>query len=203
MKPRNYTLSVYLIITMLLTGGLFQAASAQQDSATVRQLLEQRDDQIKSLLGPEGSEYTQQQRVQLKNIINSIVDYHSMARYALQSTYDSLTTEQREEFVDLFSNIVRDQSLNKLDIYRADVSYNSIEVTGDSALVNTIAQLKNVRTPVTYKMYYHDDKKQWFVSDMIIDDVSTAESYRRQFQNIIRKRGYDALLEILRKRATR
>lgn len=126
-----------------------------------------------------------------------------MAQFALQATYDTLTTDQREEFVDLFSTIIRDQSLNRLDIYRADVTYNSISVTGDSAVVNTTAQLDNVRTPVSYEMYYNNSQQQWFISDMIIDDVSTTGSYRRQFQSIIRKKGYDALLETLRKRASR
>jgi phospholipid transport system substrate-binding protein len=90
-----------------------------------------------------------------------------------------------------------------LDIYRADVSYKQIKVNGDSATVQTVAQLEKVRTPVTYHMFYEDNNKQWVVTDMIIDDVSTADSYRRQFQNIMRKKGYDGLLEILRKRAGR
>jgi phospholipid transport system substrate-binding protein len=176
---------------------------AQEDSASVRELLEERDKEIKTLLGPKGTEYTDQQRQELKNIINGIIDYTAMAEYALQVTYDTLSSEQRNEFVDLFSTIIRDQSLNKLDIYRAEVTYNDIEVKGNSAVVNTTAQLEKVRTPVIYHMQYEEPNDQWVVIDMVIDDVSTAESYRRQFQNIIRKKGYDSLVETLRKRAGR
>lgn len=178
-------------------------AQSQLDSSSVRELLEERDDEIKELMGPKETEYTQEQRDKLKDIINGIIDYHAMAQYALQDTYDTLTTDQREEFVDLFSTIVRDQSLNNLDIYRADVKYEDINVEGDSAVVQTIAQLEKVRTPVTYHMEFRDQNSHWVVTDMIIDDVSTAESYRRQFQNIIRKKGYESLLETLRKRAAR
>lgn len=192
---------VFLIISCLssLTG----LAKAQKDSTAVRNLLEQRDREIKELLGPKGTEYTEEQRRKLKDIINGIIDYASMAQFALQTTYDTLSMDQRQEFVDLFASIVRDQSLSRLDIYRAEVEYNDISVSSDSAVVHTIAQLENVRTPVIYKMYFDNTKQQWFITDMIIDDVSTAESYRRQFQNIIRKRGYDYLLETLRKRAAR
>ncbi|MDX1638976.1 MAG: ABC transporter substrate-binding protein, partial [Balneolaceae bacterium] len=102
-----------------------------------------------------------------------------------------------------FSTIIRDQSLNKLDIYRADVEYRDIDVNGDSAFVETIAILEDVRTPVFYDMFYEEEKKQWVITDMTIDDVSTADSYRRQFQNIIRKRGYDYLLNTLKKRAAK
>lgn len=197
-------LFIYFFISLMAwVSCLVPAAIAQKDSAAVRELLEQRDKEIKNLLGPEGTEYTQEQRQKLKDIINGIVDYGSMARFALQNTYDTLTTDQRQEFVDLFSTVVRDQSLNRLDIYRADVKYNSISVTGDSAVVNTTVQLENVRTPVTYEMYYNGSEQQWFISDMIIDDVSTAGSYRRQFQSIIRQKGYYTLLKTLRKRANR
>lgn len=199
MKLFRYPLFIILfaVITIPTTDLL-----AQGDSATVRELLEERDQEIKNLLGPEGTDYTDKQRQELKNIINGIIDYSAMAQYALEGTYDTLSTEQREEFVDLFSTIIRDQSLNKLDIYRAKVTYNDIEVNGSSAVVNTTAQLKRVRTPVVYHMEYEEPASQWVVTDMVIDDVSTAGSYRRQFQNIIRKKGYDSLLETLRKRAS-
>jgi phospholipid transport system substrate-binding protein len=94
--------------------------------------------------------------------------------------------------------VVRDQSLNKLDIYRADVSYRKIAVENDSAFVKTIAQLEDMRTPVYYSM--RKKSEEWVVTDMIIDEVSTVASYRRSFQNIIRKKGFDHLLAVLRKR---
>jgi phospholipid transport system substrate-binding protein len=175
--------------------------AAQLDTSSVRNLLEERDKEIKDLLGPKGTEYTDEQRDKLKDIINGVIDYRAMAQEALQSTYDTLSEEERTEFVDLFSTIIRDQSLNKLDIYRADVKYEGIDIEDSTATVQTLAQLEKVRTPVTYEMKYKGQNNQWVVTDMIIDDVSTAGSYERQFQNIIRKKGYDSLLKTLRKRA--
>jgi len=195
-----FVVSFFSLLLIFKTQGV---RAQSKDSASVRALLQQRDKEIKDLLGPKGTDYTQKQRDQLKNIINGIIDYRSMAKYALQGTYDTLSTDQKEEFVDLFSTIIRDQSLKKLDIYRAEVSYNSIKVNGDSATVKTVAQLDKVRTPVIYDMYYEENDHQWVVTDMVIDDVSTADSYRRQFQSIMRKKGYDGLLEILRKRVKR
>ncbi|MDZ7659810.1 ABC transporter substrate-binding protein [Fodinibius sp.] len=197
---------LYIVLLSALLGLMFLSPTnsfAQLDSSTVRNLLEERDDEIKDLLGPKGTEYTQEQRDKLKDIINGIIDYRAMAQQALQATYDTLSTEQRSEFVDLFSTIIRDQSLNKLDIYRADVKYEQINVEDSSATVKTLAQLEKVRTPVSYEMKFNGKNDQWVVTDIIIDDVSTAGSYQRQFQNIIRKKGYDSLLETLRKRAAK
>lgn len=188
-----------LTLIILILGPL--NLQAQNEKEQIRQMLVDRDNEIKELLGPEGSEYTDTQRDQLKDIINGIIDFESMAKYALSDTYGEISEEERTEFVHLFSNIIRDQSLNKLDIYRANVSYEEITVDGSTAKVETIAELDEVRTPVNYELMKKDG--QWMITDMIIDDVSTAESYNQQFQRIITRRGFDALMNSLRKRAAR
>lgn len=191
-------------ITLLFTLVLFALVSIAAQSSgeeEIRQMLDDRDEEIKELLGERGSDYTQEQRDRLKDIINGVIDFRAMSQQALGSTYDEISSEEREEFVSLFATIIRDNSLNRLDIYRAEVTYESIEVTNGEAFVRTIAQLDNVRTPVDYNMVKRDG--EWVITDMTIDDVSTAQSYNRQFQNIIRQRGFDALIDSLRRRAAR
>lgn len=192
---KNIIILVTSIILVTIASGVISAQSASD----LQKMMEQRDKQIKALVGPKGINHTSDQTEQLKNIINGIIDYQSMAKIALQSTFDTISDEQRKEFVELFSSIIRDQSLNKLDIYRATVIYEKIDLNGNDAIVHTTAILDNVRTPVTYNMEKRGS--DWFITDMAIDNVSTAESYRRSFQNMIRRRGFDALLENLRTRA--
>lgn len=186
-----------LLISLFLAGSLM----AQNGEQQIREMLNDRDEEIKELLGPEGTSYSDDQRAELKEIINGVIDFRSMAAYALGDTFNEISEERRDQFVELFATVVRDQSLNRLEIYRADVQYNEIEVTGDSATVQTVAQLENVRTPVGYEMQKRGD--EWVVTDFSIDGVSTAESYNTQFQNIIRQRGFDALFDSLERRASR
>ena len=176
-------------------------AFAQSESDQIREMLDSRDEEIKELLGPDGNDYTEEQREQLKDIVNDVIYYRAMAQAALGDTYHEISEEEREEFVSLFATIIRDNSLNSLDIYRARVIYDSIEVNGETARVETTAELQDVRTTVDYDMI--KSGSEWVIVDMTIDDVSTAESYNRQFQSIIRQRGFDALLESLRRRAAR
>jgi phospholipid transport system substrate-binding protein len=176
-------------------------AEAQTPEQEIKTLLEERDQQVKNLLGPEGSEYSDEQRAEIKDIINGVIDFESMAKYALEDTYDTLSTDIQTEFVELFATIVRDQSLNKLDIYRAEVTYNSITVEGNEAMVKTYAELDDIRTPVDYTMV--KEGNEWVITDLILDEVSTAESYNRQFQRIIKRKGFDSLLSTLRKRASK
>ena len=196
---------MFKTLTILVFSFLWALSSMMSQSIDrseeIKAMLNERDAEIKELLGPSGSEYTQEQRDELKNIINDVIYYRAMAQFALGRTYDEISDEQREEFVSLFSTIIRDNSLNRLDIYRADVSYTTIRVDGDQAFVATIAELDDVRTTVDYQMRSIDGN--WMITDMTIDSVSTAESYNRQFQSIIRQRGFDALLQSLRRRAAR
>lgn len=189
------------VITFLLSLLVMSSATAQSSSDEIRNMLQERDQEIKELIGPEGTEYTDAQRAELKEIINGIIDFEAMAREALDDTFNTISEEERNEFVELFSTIVRDQSLNKLDIYRAKVTYNSIETEGNRARVETLAQLDNIRTPVNYEMELENG--EWVITDMEIDDVSTAGSYNRQFQRIINQKGFDSLMTSLRKRADR
>lgn len=191
------TFLAIILLVSTLSGNIF----AQDGPEEIKQMLESRDNEIKELLGPSGNDFSQNQRDRLKDIINGVIYYPAMAEVALGDTYNEIEEETREEFVDLFATMIRDNSLNRLDIYRADVNYNDITVDGNMATVNTTAQLEDVRTSVDYKMEVIED--EWRITDMSIDDVSTAESYNRQFQSIIRKRGFDALLESLRRRAAR
>lgn len=189
-----YTLALFVLF-------IVSSVFSQTEDDTIQAMLEERDQEIKELLGPKGTDYTQEQRDRLKDIINDVINYQAMAQQALGNTYDEISEEEREEFVSLFSTIIRDNSLNRLDIYRAEVSYNDIEVNENSAFVETTAQLEDVRTSVDYNLELFNDS--WMITDMSIDQVSTADSYNRQFQSIIRQRGFDALMESLRRRAAR
>ncbi len=199
-KLFSYLFISLFVITLF---SFSHTAIAQKSESAVKDLLQQRDQEIKTILGPEDTEYSQDQRQELKDVINGVIDYEAMAKYALQDTYDEISADQQSEFVDLFSTIIRDHSLNQLDIYRADVSYGDIALDGSSATVETQATRKDIRKDVVYELEYNDGNSKWVVTDFIIDDVSTADSYQRQFQNIIRKKGFESLMETLRKRASR
>src|SRR5690625_5019072 len=147
---RIFMKTIYMIIcTILLTAGIsagssvgspYSGSASQTVEQGIRTLLESRDHEIKELMGPRGTEYTEEQRERLRHIINDIIDLEAMASQALGETYHEISEEEREEFVSLFADIIRDQSLSRLDIYRADVTYEEIEVDGDHANVQTIAR---------------------------------------------------------------
>lgn len=195
---KNNVLFIVTLVLLMFNVSFAQALSAS-DSNDIKQLMQRRDAEIKALIGPKGTKHTLDQTEKLKTFINDMVDFEAMAKMALQDTWVVATIVQQREFVELFSKIIRDQSLAKPDIYRASVTYQDVTVNGNNALVKTTAVVENIRTPVSYDMAKKGSK--WFITDIVIDNVSTAASYQKSFQNTIRRRGFEALLEALRKRA--
>jgi len=203
-------LHTFLFLLAISLGGVLAMVpgvnpAIAQDSSPVdveqaiRSELEQRDRRIKRELG-EG-EITEAQRDTLKTLINGFINFDSMAAEALGPHWEDLTDQQRSEFVDVFSEIVRHQSLGDLNVYRSRVTYDSISVEDGSAHVVTTTTYKDVPTIVEYHMIRTDNG--WMARDIVLDDVSTVAGYSRSFQTFVRKRGFDALMDNLNKRLAR
>lgn len=173
------------------------SAMAQKPEADIRAMLEQRDKELKKLLGTSG-EVPAAKKEQLRNLVNDLIDFGSMGESALGTFWAPLTAAQKTEFVRVFSEIVREQSLADVDIYRAAVRYDGIKASKSSARVTTTTTYKNVAAMVEYDFVLKGAK--WRAKDIIIDKVSTVEGYSRSFQSVIRKRGFDGLMTSLNKR---
>ncbi len=180
---------IFLVLIGVLA--LSAPASAQQTQADIRQMLEQRDRDIKARVGS-GDEISDERKEELRSVINDVIDFQAMGEAALGRHWSRLTAEQQDEFVDTFSKIIRSQSLASLDVYRSEVTYDEITVTGENAHVVTTTIFKNVPTKVEYELHYIGGA--WIATDIILDEVSTVGGYARSFQSVIRKKGFDELM---------
>jgi phospholipid transport system substrate-binding protein len=191
-------LSKLTLIAVILLGGLDSlTAAAQQPEANIRAMLEQRDRDLKKLLGPSG-DVPDAKKDQLRNLVNGLIDFDSMGEASLGNYWETITPTQRTEFVRVFSEIVREQSLADIDIYRAIVIYDAIVADKLTALVTTTTTYKDVPAKVEYVLLLKGTT--WLAKDIVIDKVSTVEGYSRSFQSVIRKKGFDALMTSLNKR---
>ncbi|WP_233992688.1 MlaC/ttg2D family ABC transporter substrate-binding protein [Salinibacter altiplanensis] len=189
-----------MLAALLLLSGGGATAFGQGESATaaeIRQMLENRDRHIKSILG-ETDDYTAEQRAQLKELVNGVIDFRVMSQRALGPHWADLSTDQRGEFVSVFREVVRAQSMSDLGVYNSAVTYDQIDVQRDSAFVRTQTKYEGRTTPVEYVLERRED--EWRAEDIIIDGVSTVEGYARSFQTVVRTRGFDSLMKSLRKK---
>ncbi|MFO8232327.1 MAG: ABC transporter substrate-binding protein [Longimonas sp.] len=196
----------FALLTVMLVAGAAVPVTAQQandadESEAIRAMLEERDAEIKSILNGTESDFSSAQRDELMTLINGFIDFRAMGQEALGPFWSDLSEEQRAEFVDVFQGVVRHQSLSDLEAYNSEVTYDRIDVEDDSAFVRTTTRYQGNDTPVDYVLHRKDST--WLATDIILDEVSTAGGYARSFQNVMRKRGFDALMNSLRTRLDR
>lgn len=191
-------LTMGLALLLALVPSIRPAQAQDAAEQEIRTMLESRDQQIKSILGGDTSSFTDRQRNELKTLINGVIDFRSMGQVALGPFWNDLDASQQTEFVNVFQDIVRAQSLADLEVYNSRVTYDKISVAGDSAYVETQTEYKGTQTPVIYDLQKRDST--WVAEDIVVDGVSTAESYARSFQTVVRKRGFDALMTSLKKK---
>jgi len=188
MYNKLHTLLAAFVALLLLAPA---TSLAQGSPAELRAMLEQRDADIKAVL--DGNEtLNEAQRMQLKALINDDIDFDAMGEAALGRQWKRLSADQQTQFLSVFSEIIRTQSLKNLDPYRAAVTYGDVSIDGTEAVVETTTTYKKVETPVVYHMAFTNDT--WRVTDIVLDDISTVASYARSFQSLVRKRGFDALM---------
>ncbi len=192
-------LSLGLLFTFaFLLSAVVAPVTAQSSAAdNIRQMLVERDQEIKQILGDD-DQLTDEEREKLQKVVNENIDFNYMGRQALGRHWEKLSEKQRTRFLETFTEIVREQSLSNIRIYRANVTYEDISVQDDTAHVTTLTAYDDIETPVAYDLIRENG--DWKVVDIVIDGVGTVESYARSFQTVIRKRGFDTLMKSLDKK---
>lgn len=191
-------LNSYLSLTILFLFPSFVFAQVSEDDvkAEVLAFIISRDQEIKEAVL--GMEEDPSLREKARSLINDQIDFKEMGMRSLGRFYKEVSTENQEEFIDVFSQIVRAQSLNDLSVYKSPIIIESVSVNGDEASVNTIVEINNSNLNVIYHIHRNEDT--WWLYDFVIDDVGTVEGYSVSFQSYVRKRGFEAFMESLHKR---
>ncbi|MCC6749502.1 MAG: ABC transporter substrate-binding protein [Deltaproteobacteria bacterium] len=196
-----HRLALLLSLPALLWTG---RALALADGPT--QALRRTNTQISALLRKKvrgGSEQEKQVKRKLKETVNSFLDFEELARLALGRHWEGRTPKQRAEFVGILRELIERSYLKQirgnLD-YKLD--YRGEQITGDSAHVHTVAKVvkdgRAEEVSIDYKM--RRVQGTWLVFDVVTDDVSIVRNYKSQFNRIIVRESYDALVKKMRRK---
>ena len=131
--------------------------------------------------------------VKIGTIIDARFDFRSMSQSVLATNWRKATPEEKQRFVEFFSQYLEDTHRTKIEAYTDQhVEYLSESVAGDRAVVDTVIVTAATKIPVNYKL--KSDAGDWFVYDVIIEGVSLVNNYRSTFSAIIKTEGMDGLL---------
>jgi phospholipid transport system substrate-binding protein len=137
----------------------------------------------------------------IKKTINRFLDFPELARLSLAKHWEARSPSEQKEFVSVLRDLIErnyvKQLRSQLD-YK--IAYHDEEVQGDTAKVETSVKVerdgRTEEVEIAYKM--RKTKDGWMVFDVITDEVSIVRNYRSQFNRIIKRKSYDALIKKMR-----
>ncbi len=155
---------------------------------------------IKVLEDPALKDQTQERREAVRKVAIEVFDVEETARRALGRHWQARTPAEREEFVQLFTDLLANSYLSKIDLYGGErVRLVDEKLDGANAVVRTrVVSRQGTEVPVEARM--HRRGERWLIYDVVVENVSLVSNYRSQFDRIIRTQSFDELLQRLRTR---
>jgi phospholipid transport system substrate-binding protein len=175
---------VLVYSSLLLTSPAFSAVTPKgQIQITVDQVIEVLHD--KQLQG-------EPRRKTLSQLIRARFDFTIMSQRTLGKYWKSATADEQAHFVALFSDLLEASYIGRIEAYSDEtVNYGEEKIDADRAEVATIVNSGGTHIPINYRMVLQGD--QWFVYDVVIEEVSLIKNYRSSYGEIVRKEGFSGL----------
>jgi len=189
------------IIVVFVAFSIFspQKTEAGEPTEQVKQTV---DAVIKILNNKELSkpEKLAERRLKIRETVEKSFDFEEMAKRSLALHWKKRTPQEQKEFVGLFSDLLEDTYIRKIERYEDEkVVYYDERSDGSYATVRTkVITSKESEIPVDYKIFKKGQK--WEVYDIVIEGVSLVNNYRTQFNQIIRSGSYEELVTRLKKK---
>jgi phospholipid transport system substrate-binding protein len=197
MRSPYHHIAIGLVLAVVLALSTTAAPPAVAAGAPSDQLRAQIDLVLKTLDDPDlkGDAKVRDRRVAVRKIADDIFDFGETARRSLGRHWQARTPAERNEFVQLFSDLLERSYISKVELYGGEkIQYLGDNIDGEQAKVQTKLLTKGgSEIPIEYRMHKKGDR--WLVYDVIIEGVSLVANYRTQFNKIIQTSSYQELVK--------
>lgn len=149
---------------------------------------------------PENDAKTQE----IRQLVNSFLDFHELAQRALVKHWDGIEPAKRRAFVSTLRELVERNYIDQMTGGKANYKLNwlkeELQPTAATvmATLNTTARGKPVEVAMEYRLVHKQNG--WVVYDVVTDEQSLLETYRAEFNKVIKKESFDALLSKLQQK---
>jgi phospholipid transport system substrate-binding protein len=190
-------LAVAVIMLMILLFNLPVYAGVPTDTvqANVNKVLDVlRDPKLK----PASAKAIKKEK--LRPIYERMFDDVELSRRTLARNWNSLNAAQRQEFVQLFRQVLEKAYIDKILSYTNEKIVFDRESTlaENQVEVQTRVVTASKEIPISYRMILKNGT--WKVYDVVIENVSLILNYRTQFNEILAKNSPEQLLVTLRQK---
>ncbi len=132
-------------------------------------------------------------------LVSEHFDFQEMSKRVMGKQWRTLTSEQREEFVVLFTKLLQYVYIGQIDDYLdRQVEFTQQRIKRDRAEVKSLFVGADKNIPVSYIMILKKDK--WMAYDIVVEGVSLVRNYMEQIRTVLRDEKYPGLISLLKKK---
>jgi phospholipid transport system substrate-binding protein len=141
-----------------------------------------------------------EERDKLRAVVAPRFDFSDMARSAMGYHWRTLSQPQRDQFVNVFTRLLEASYMGKIESYHGQkIDYVKQTRDGDYAEVFTNINQSGAE-PISVNYRLKLENGAWKVYDVLIDHISLVGNYRNQFTRIMNEKGYDQLVNLIKKK---
>jgi phospholipid transport system substrate-binding protein len=197
-----YRVYKWVGVGVLLSGLLLVSTPSRAPAGEPQEKVRETVDAVLAVLQDkslQGEENTEKRRAKMRQAVFQRFGFEEMAQRALGQYWLKRTPAEKKEFVSLFSDLLERSYITKIEGYTGEqqVLYTKESIDKDYASVRTeIVVKRDANVEVVYQLLRRDGS--WQVYDVVIEGVSLVNNYRTQFNNIISRESYEALVKKLK-----
>ena len=146
-----------------------------------------------------GDQHLFQRRKLARVVLQQLFDFPEMSRRSLGANARRYK-DRLDEFTPLFVDFLEHSYMGTLEMNGdAKIRYVREIPDGEYLQINTKTKLKDgSEYSVDYKLYLNPSG--WRVYDVTVEGISLVNNYRSQFDRILKKKSFDAVLQDLREK---
>ena len=195
------TIAAILVCSFLAAAPIVTRA----DVLSPKAMMQETTDQIVDIVQKnKGDANATKRRELLRQVINPQFDFAKMAQLSLGTNWNTITAEEQQEYVKVFSDLLAKTYLTKVETVEpgmVSIEAERIEEGNQKASVKTLVKSKGDFFPIDYRFVRDSQTAPWRVYDVVIENIGLVVNYRNEFASIIRKDTFSGLMEQLRKKA--
>lgn len=192
---RQLVIAISILMILLLNLPVYAGGALDTVQANVNEVLGLlRDPKLKA----ESAKEVKKEKLRLvyERMFNDV----ELSRRTLARNWNKLNMTQRQEFIQLFRQVLEKAYIDKILAYTNErvVFDREDKLSEGQVEVRTRIVTASKEIPISYRVLLKDGA--WKVYDVVIENVSLVLNYRTQFNDILAKDKPEQLLEILRKK---
>jgi phospholipid transport system substrate-binding protein len=185
------------LAALLLSATAFANPAVAPPEEEARRFVQQTIDDVMAILHDSGLSL-EEKKNRVEDLAYERFDFELISRLVLARNWNTMSEQQRRDFVDAFKKHLSATYRDTLDSYRdekIEIQSSRPEARGDVTVMTVVREGGDV-TKVDYRLRRTDNG--WRGIDVIIEGVSLVQNFRSQTQEIISAEGVDALIQKLR-----